>query len=94
MMRKKFEAGFKARVAMEAFKGEKTLAQISSEYGVHANQVSKWKHELLQGAPGIFGRKNSRQDNGQEEKIEALYKSIGELKIENDWFKKKLQQLG
>ena len=47
MMRKKFEACFKAKVAFEAFKGEKTLAQISSEYGVYANQVSKWKLELL-----------------------------------------------
>jgi len=94
MMRKRFEPGFKARVALEAIKGEKTLAQISSEYGVHANQVSKWKQELLKGSAGIFGRNNGKQDTGQEEKIEELYKSIGELKVENDWFKKKLQQLG
>jgi len=88
MMRKKFEAGFKARVALEVIKGEKTLAQISSEYGAHANQVSKWKQELLKEAAGIFRRKNRKQDNGQEEKIEKLYKSIGELKVENDWLKK------
>ena len=94
MMRKKFEAGFKARVALEVIKGEKTLAQISSEYGAHANQVSKWKQELLKGAAEIFRRKNGKQDNGQEEKIENLYKSIGELKVENDWLKKKLQLLG
>jgi transposase-like protein len=54
MMRKKFEAGFKAKVALESFKGEKTTAELSSEYGVHANQISKWKQELLKGASGIF----------------------------------------
>lgn len=94
MMRKKFEAGYKARVALEAVRGEKTLAQISSEYGVHANQISKWKQELLKGAAWIFGRNSGRQDNGQEEKIAQLYKSIGELKVENDWLKKKLDRLG
>lgn len=92
-MRKKFEPGLKARVALEAIKGEKTLAQISSDYGVHANQVSKWKRELLQGAPGLFGKKKMQHDNGQEEKIDKLYKSVGELKVENDWLKKKLRLL-
>lgn len=92
-MRKKFEAGFKARVAVEAIKGEKTLAQISSEYGVQANQISKWKQELLKGAVEFFGKKNGKPDNGQAEKIENLYKSIGELKVENDWLKKKLALL-
>lgn len=94
MMRKKFEAGFKAKVALEAFKGEKTLAQISSEYGVNVNPISRWKQELLKGAAELFRNKNIKQDDGQEKKIENLYKSIGELKVENDWLKKKLQLLG
>lgn len=88
-MRKKYEAGFKARVALEAFKGEKTLAQISSEYGVHANQISKWKRDLLRGAAEIFVmRKNSTNNDSSGEKIESLYKAVGELKVENDWLKK------
>jgi len=94
MMRKRFEAGFKARVALEAVKGEKTLAQLSSEYGVNATRISKWKMELVKGASGIFGKKGCSQNNCQEEVIEKLYKSIGELKVENDWLKKKLQLLG
>ena len=94
MMRKKFEAGYKARVAMEAVKGEKTLAQLSSEYGVAVNMISRWKQELLAGAAGMFGKKNGRADTSQEEQVEKLYKSIGELKVENDWLKKKLQLLG
>ncbi len=94
MMRKKYEAGFKARVALEAFKGEKTLAQISSEYGVHANQISKWKRDLLKGSTEIFARKNSNHNDGSKEKIESLYKAVGELKVENDWLKKKLELMG
>jgi len=93
MMRKKFEARFKARVALEAVKGEKTMAQISSEYGVHANMVSRWKQELLKGMPEIFSRKNGKQVPVQKEEIEKLYKTIGKLKVETDWLKKKLDLL-
>ncbi|MBN2863759.1 MAG: hypothetical protein JXN62_11385 [Bacteroidales bacterium] len=93
MMRKKFEAGFRAKVALEAFKGEKTLAELSSEYGVCANMISRWKLELLKGASEIFNGRHGRSDNGQEETVENLYKSIGELKVENDWLKKKLDFL-
>jgi len=94
MMRKKFEPGFKARVALEAVKGEKTLAQLSSEYGVAGNVISRWKQELIAGAAKIFAGNNGRPDTFPEEQIEKLYKSIGELKVENDWLKKKLQLLG
>lgn len=93
-MRKKFESGLKAKVAMEAFKGEKTIAQVSSEYGVHPNQVTKWKKELLKNAGTLFGSKNGKSDNGQQELVEKLYRNIGELKVENDWLKKKLDLLG
>ncbi len=88
IMRKKFEVGFKAKVALESLKGEKTLAQISSEYGVCVNQISRWKQELLKGVSGIFGKGNGRGESEQEEKIEKLYKTIWELKVENDWLKK------
>jgi len=94
MMRKKFEAGYKAKVAIEAVKGEKTLTELSSEYGVHVNMISRWKQELLKGVAGIFGGKKVKQDNWQEDKMDKLYKSIGELKVENDWLKKKLELLG
>ena len=83
-MRKKFEAGFKAKVALEAFRGEKTMAELSSEYGVHPNMIGRWKQELLEGAAGIFNGKHGKADAGQEEKADELYKSIGELKVEND----------
>lgn len=89
MMRKKFEAGFKARVALEAVKGEKTLAELSSQFGVHSNMIVRWKQEMLQKLPGLFDKKAERRENAQEvEKVDKLYKAVGELKMENDWLKK------
>jgi len=94
MMRKKFEAGFKAKVALEAIKGEKTLAELSSQYGVHANMITRWKQEMLEKLPGIFDKKAERRENAEEaEKVDKLYKAVGELKMENDWLKKKLEIL-
>lgn len=93
-MKTRFEAKFKAKVALEAFKGEKTLSQISSEYGVHPNRISIWKQKLLKEVSVVFNNENSNQNKEQEGKIENLYKSIGELKVENDWLKKKLEILG
>ena len=91
MKRKKFEAGFKAKVAFEAAKGEKTLSQISARYGVHPNVVSRWKQELLSKLPGIFD--TNKEDASGKEETEKLYKAIGKLKVENDWLKKKLETL-
>lgn len=72
-----------------------TIAQISSEYGVHSNQIIWWKKELKEGIREIFsnGEKRKKSDNNQQELIERLYRNIGELKVENDWFKKKLNVL-
>lgn len=93
MMRKKFEPAFKARVALEALKGEKTLAELSSQYGVHANMITRWKQELLARLPELFEKGKNRQSDGQEAKNDDLLKIIGELKVENDWYKKKLKIL-
>ena len=94
MMRKKFEAGFKAKVALEAIKGEKTLAELSSQYGVHANMITRWKQEALEQLPCIFDKKAERRENAEEaEKVDKLYKAVGELKMENDWLKKKVEIL-
>lgn len=92
-MRKSFEAGFKAKVALEAVKGEKTISELGSKYGVHPNIIGKWRKELLERLPEIFNARKSRQEKDREEDIEKLYKSIGQLKVENDWLKKKLELL-
>ena len=80
---------FKARVAFEALKGEKTIAQISSEFEVHSNLVRRWKEELKDGMADIFIRKNEREPRDKE-LVENLYKQIGKSQVEIDWLKKKL----
>lgn len=92
-MRKKFEAAFKAKVAIEALRGEKSLAELSSEYGVHPNQISKWKQDLIQGAAELFTKKSKENINLLEEEKDKLFKHIGKIQVENDWLKKKLDLL-
>lgn len=89
MKRKKYPKEFKARVAMEALKGEKSTAQISSEYEVHGAIVAKWKKQLTDNISNIFIRKNER-DPSAEQQLDNLYKQIGRQQVEIDWLKKKL----
>jgi len=87
--RKQYESAIKAKAALEAIKGQKTMAEIASIYGVHANQISKWKKKVLTELPGIFSRKSER-DKKEGENLQAeLYQQIGQLKVELDWLKKK-----
>jgi len=91
--RKMHDSVFKAKVALEAVRGEKTIAQISSEYGVHANQISQWKKKLLQELPELFSEKRRSKDINKEELEAELYRQIGQLKVELEWVKKKSQLL-
>ncbi len=93
-MRKKQEPAIKARVALEAIKGEKTAAQISSEYGVHPTQVTQWKQELLRRSAELFSKPDNSLKHQHEEVVDKLHKTIGEITMENNWLKKKLQILG
>ena len=88
--RKNYDPVFRARVALEAVKGEKTLASLSSEYKVHANMIVKWKKELLTNLPNIFQKPDSSVADELSEKNDELYKEIGKLKMEVDYLKKKL----
>jgi len=92
-MRKSHDAAFKARVALEALKGEKTMAQISSEYGVHANQIRQWRQKLLDELPELFSDRRKKKEKDHEDNTSELYRQIGQLKVELDWLKKKSQQL-
>jgi len=93
-IRKRHDAVFKAKVALEAIKGEKTIAQLSSEYGVHANQISKWKKHLLKELPAVFSDKRKKAEQDNEELENELYRQIGQLKVELEWLKKKSKILG
>ena len=87
--RKVYPKELRARVALEAIKENKTVAQISSEYEVHSNMVSKWKKYLQDNIADIFIRKNEK-DPTAEQQIDNLYKEIGRIQVENGWLKKKL----
>jgi len=88
MKRKQYEAAFKAKVALEAVKGEKTIAQAASEYGVHPNLVRKWKEHLLRVLPELFSDRRKRQEGEREELEAELFRQIGQLRVENEWLKK------
>jgi len=79
---------FKAKVAIEALKEQRTISEIAGQYQIHPNQVTKWKNQLMQGAAAIFedGRTKKKEDKPSEER---LYQQIGQLQVELDWLKKK-----
>ena len=93
-IRKSYSAAFKAKVALEAIKKEKTISQLSSEYGVHANQINQWRKRLLEELPEIFSKKRQKKEKDTEDLQAELYRQIGQLKVELDWLKKKSKQLG
>jgi transposase-like protein len=88
--RKRYNGKFKSRVALEALKEQKTLNELSGEYGVHSNQISLWKKQLLEEAEHIFSNKRHRQEKEQDYLEAELYRQIGQLKVELDWLKKKV----
>jgi transposase len=93
--RKKYTPAEKAKIALEAIKGELTMAQISSKYGAHATQVSAWRKQVLALLPDLFNEKTKQQEaNHHETHLSELYEQIGRLKIENDFLKKKSELFG
>ena len=91
--RRKFDAGLKAKVAIAAIRGLETSAEISSSYGVHSTQVTKWKKKAMEELPGIFAENGKAQRGAapDDQLISTLYEEIGRLKVELDWVKKKLE---
>ena len=87
--RKQHSAKFKAKVALEALKGLKTVSQLAQQYEVHPTQISHWKRQLLEATEPFFAPTRSRADPSEERLQAPLYEQIGRLKIENDFLKKK-----
>ena len=87
--RKRYTSEFKAKVALEAIKGQRTVNEIGARYGLHPNQVSQWKKQALEQLPEVFSDGRARKEKSEEELREQLYQQIGQLKVELDWLKKK-----
>lgn len=92
--RKQHSPALKAKVALAAWKGDRTTAQLAGQFSVHPTQVSQWKRELLEGAEELFGRDRRREGEERKELIDELYREIGRLQMESAWLKKKADRLG
>jgi transposase-like protein len=94
--RRNHSAAFKARIAMDAMRGVKTVAEIAAENSLHPTQVTKWKKELAKSAPELFERKNAPdlEKLGLEKSCERLERKVGQLVIEKEWLEKKCAELG
>jgi transposase len=89
--RRRFDGQFKAKVALEAIRGLKTISEIAKRFNVHPNQVTTWKKQLLGGASLAFENSSFTTKKGNDEPEAAeLYEQIGRLKVELEWLKKKL----
>ena len=88
--RKKHSPAFKAKVALEALKGEETTAEIAGRFEVHPSQVRTWRRGLIEGAGGIFGADQDGDRKAEEALIAQLYQHIGQLKVERDFLNGKL----
>ena len=93
-MRKRYDKEFKAKVALEALKGEKTMQELAITYSVHPNMIALWKRQILENAAALFEKegKNKATEEASRQKDE-LFKQIGQLQVENEFLKKKYKQL-
>ena len=89
--RRNHDAAFKARVALESVKGERTVSELAAEYGVHPTMIHQWKKALLEGAAAIFERGAKKTAEVDEETVRSLHAKIGELAVANDFLERKLK---
>ena len=92
--RQKHSATFKAKVALAAVKGEKTLAELAQQFDIHPNQIAQWKAQLLDGAAGLFGSESRGDSQGPAVDLTVLHAKIGELTLENDFLAGALGKAG
>ena len=87
--RKTYTGAYKAKIVVEAIKGQQTINQLASKYGVHPNLITEWKKQALSGLPQVLSDRRGRDEKAEEELKAQLYQQIGQLKMELEWLKKK-----
>ena len=87
---KKHSAAFKAKVALAAIRGDRTIAELAVQFGVHPNQIHNWKKQLLDRAVSVFEGGAPAEGAPNEAQVDILYRQIGQLKVENDFLARKL----
>ena len=92
-IRRNHTPAFKAKVALAAIRGEKTLAELAQQFDVHPNQITQWKGQLVEGAVGVFGRGKAEAGAAPVD-LKALHAKIGELALENDFLEHALTKAG
>jgi transposase len=94
--RKQYSAQLKAKVALDAVRGEKTVAEIAAQYEIHPTMIHNWKRHLLEGASELFEQQNQSEDlnNDTEAQVAELYRQIGQLKVERDFLVSRSARLG
>ena len=93
-VRRNHPAAFKAKVALEALREQKTIAELSNLYGIHSTQITKWKRQALDILSGGFSEKQKQKEQDDRSLIQELYQQIGRLKVEVDFLKKKMGIFG
>jgi transposase len=93
-IRRNHSPAFKAKVALAAIKGEKTLADLAQQFDVHPNQITQWRSQLLEGAAGVFGSEVKSEPNAPTIDVKTLHAKIGELALENDFLSGALGKAG
>lgn len=89
-VRKQYTPEFKSKIVLEILREEKTLSELSAEYGVHPSQLKYWKKEVIENLPQLFDRRNAEANKKEYEKqIQELYAEIGRLTTQLTWLKKK-----
>jgi transposase len=90
--RRRFDAGFKAKVALEAIRELKSIGEIAKQFKVHPSQIAVWKKQLLAEAAQIFESSSAKGSKEDEPQTAELYEQIGRLKVELEWLKKKVAE--